>query len=94
MLGASTRGKASPAERKAGARLPHSTWSFLQGQLYQWIVERQGKLWEKLAGKQAEESHERGEKGGDGQIGGEKVKTAAFRPKARARGTQTKVRKV
>ena len=60
-VGASTRGKASPAERKAGARLPHSTWSFLQGQLYQWIVERQGKLWEKLAGKRAEGSHERGE---------------------------------
>src|ERR1700687_6113613 len=93
-VGGEHEGKASPAERKAGARLPHSTWSFLQGQLYQWIQERQGKLWGKLAGKRAEQAHERGRNEATGRLAGKRANTAAFRPKAPACVARIKVKKI
>src|ERR1700682_1672066 len=44
-VGGEHEGKSGPHRKKSGSKLPHSTWSSIQGQLYQWINERQGKLW-------------------------------------------------
>ena len=76
-VGSEHGGGSEPRRKKSGSKLPHSTWSFLQGQLYQWIEGRQGKLWEKLAGKRAERSHKWGAERGDGQIGREEVKSCS-----------------
>src|SRR5882762_331511 len=93
-VGSEHEWKRKPRRKKSGSELPHSTWSFLQGQLYQWIEGRQGKLWEKLAGKRAERSHKWGQNEATGRLAGKRSNPAAFRPKARARGGRTKVRKM
>ena len=38
-----------PSGKKSGSKLPHSRWSFLHDQLYQWIGESQGELRGKYA---------------------------------------------
>jgi len=47
-----------------------------------------------LAGKRAEESNGRGGNQATGRLAGKRSNPAAFRPKAPARGAQTKVRKM
>jgi len=85
--------ESEPAERKAGAssRTPHE---FSIGLIIPVDRGTSRKTLGKLAGKRAERSHKWGQNEATGRLAGKRSNPAAFRPKARARGGRTKVRKM
>ena len=44
VVGGEQERNGQPRRKKSGSKLPHSRWSFLQCQVYQWIGESQGEL--------------------------------------------------